>query len=248
MSREVDEVVEKAKSHKFGIFSAAFVAIAGVVGACSYQIVPAQNFGVRVRFGQVVDQQMKPDIYPKLPIMDTIHILKENTIILEETMGEGANTQDQNHLKALMRVHYQNDPKSGVIAYHVEDMASDDGKELLAGLMDQSFNAAAGYGKAVDSLNDPRKFLFTLADNLQWRLKQNNVAIELDAFELLEMRVGDGTNPLRMPIQMRLKRDGADQQWKIEDITGPTGTPARSGGAPSAPAAVPPVEQPAPGK
>lgn len=198
-----------------GTFGAA--ALLGAIGAWnSFQIVPAQNYGVHVHLGQVLDTHLEPGIHTKYPFIDTIYVLKENTIIMEKKVGSGLNSQDQNALSAEMRLHYKNDPKSGIIAFHVADMANDDGSRLLGSLMDQSFNAAAGSGRAVDSLNDPHKFLADFTENLQWRLNQNNVAIELDAFELLEFNVGN----LRMPVQLRFKHDTATGQWKAESIGG----------------------------
>lgn len=231
-----------SKRWLWGILAAGVVGGAGTLATQDIvpTIVDPQQYGVRVRNGQldVANQHLQPGLYWTRPIFDTIYKLKENTIILDlDSIGDTSepNTQDQNILRAKMRMHYKNDPKSGVIAFHVSDMSQDDGKELLTKLLSQSFDAAAGSEKAVGALNDPRKFLFTLADNLQWRLNQNNVAIELDAFELLQFTVGDGKKPLRTPVMLRLKR-AEDGKWRAEDITGPAIVSApNAAAAPTAP-------------
>ncbi len=190
---------------------------ASFIGTQSYEIVPPMNFAARETLGQMVATNLKSGFYWKLPIQDTFYILRENTIILEASAGGSRNTKDQNDLSVEMRLHYKNNPKSGVLAYHVKEMANDGGAKLLKGLIDQSVDAAAGYKAAIDSVNDPKTLLFTVADNLQWRLNQNNVAIEVDAIEFNVLKVGG----LRTPVQLRLKSQADGKSWGIENITGP---------------------------
>lgn len=199
-----------------GVLGGAAIVAAGVASQ-SYEIVPPMNFAARERLGQMVATNLKPGFYWKMPAFDKFYILRENTIILNVVTSGNRNTQDQNNLSVEMRLHYKNNPKSGVLAYHVKEMADDGGAKLLRDLINQSVDATAGYKRAVDSINDPKTFLFTLADNMQWRLNQNNVAIEVDAIELNVMSVGT----LRTPVQMRLKSQEDGKSWKIENVTGP---------------------------
>ncbi len=135
---------------------------------------------------------------------------------------EQSNTSDQNHLHGKMKMHFKNDPKSGVIEYHVKDMAWDDGKHLLTRLMHDSFDAVARSTTATGSINNPKDFLLAFANNLQQRLIQNQVAIELDMFEFQEFTVGSGgRQAMRTPLQLTLKRT-SDGQWRKENIVGPS--------------------------
>lgn len=229
-----NSVEDHFRAHAGKYITAGVIGVASLIaGANSCTVVPPKNYGVRVKFGQLVDSHIKPGIiFPKWPVWDNVYILKENTIILETSVGSDRNTQDQNSLKAEMRMHYKNNPNSGVIAFHVEEMAKNDGMPLLAGLMNQSFNAVAGDRRAVDAFNNPTEFLIKFAEDLQWRLAQNNVAIELDAFELLEF--SSGNDGMRTPVQIRLKRT-SDGKWSLQNINGPVSSIELADSAASAP-------------
>lgn len=188
-----------------GTLAGVAVAVAGI-GVALYHdtwptIVPAQNFGVRIRNGQLVSDKLEPNLYWVRPVLDNVYSFPNNTTIINGTAGNSRNASDQNSISADYRIHYRVNPKAGYLALHIETMARDGGVELVGGLTGQAVDTAAGNRRAVDTLNDPSGFLKTMVTNLQWRLKQNNVPVDIDTVELLTLHSG-GT---RMPVQLRLR-------------------------------------------
>lgn len=194
-----------------GIISA-FALVGANVGCHSYQIIPAQSYGVDIKAGQLITDHMSPGFHGKWPMFEKIYVFNNNTIIMEDTAGKENNTSDQNAFTADLRLHYRVDPKVGLLALQVHNMANDNGQNLIAGLMDQSVNAVVGARPAIDTLADPQGFLKAFMDNFQWRLAQNNVPVRLDTVEYLNANVGS----LRKPIQMRIKANGV-----VEQMAGP---------------------------
>lgn len=182
--------------------------------------------------GKVLNDTIAPGVLWTWPFIEDVDQFQNNTIILETTAGTGRNTKDQNMLSAENRFHYTIDPTQGSIALHLSTMSDDNGKTLLEGLMDQSFDAVVGARPASNHMADPEALLSGFADNLEWRLKQNNVPISIDAIELLTLTVGDGTTPYRMPVQLRIRRTKKDGKagWAIEDMAGPAAIPIESAG------------------
>ena len=219
------------KNKKYFIWGA--VGVTGLVaGLDSYKPIDSGHFGVHTRMGKVLNDTLGPGVETKVPFIDHVYEFQNNTIILTTTAGEGRNTKDQNMLSAEMRLHYTIDPREGVLALHIATMSDDNGKELLESLMDQSFNAVVGERPASDHMADPETLLASFGENLQWREKQNNVPISVDAIELLTIEVGNGTDPYRMPVQMRLRRvdNNGKAGWTVEQMAGPAALPVESGG------------------
>lgn len=187
------------------------------------EIVPAQNYGVRIRTGQLVSDELPPALYWKRPFFDDIYHFSNNTVILEATAGSGANTHDQNALTSDFRIHFRVDPKIGLIALHAKDLSVDNGKAKMTEFMTQSVNAVVGSRDAKDTLGDSSTYLRAFERDLNIRLRQNNVPVKVDTIELLAMKVGI----LRIPVQQRLRVDGI-----VEDMANPS--PPMAG-----PAAVP---------
>lgn len=188
---------------------AAFSLMAGSCGALhSFNIIPKDRYGVKESFGKITDRKMQPGgpywINP-VPGLEKIYKLKANTIILDLDAGEGANTQDRNGLVAPMQLHFKNNPDSGVIEYHVAEMAQDDGKQLLSGLLSQSVNTVAGRSRAANIVNNPEQFLLDVKKNLDTLLQQNNVAIELDAIQLKSLNVGGSVTQVQKFLKINPK-------------------------------------------
>lgn len=197
-------------------------------GFNSYKIIDAGHFGVNVRMGQIVDDRMEPGFEWKIPWFEQIHELQNNTIILEDSsVGTGDNTYEQNALRAEMRLHYQIDTTQGVLALHINTMKNNNGARLLRELMDQSMNAVVGERHSSQVIADKESMLRAFADNLEWRLNQNNVPIRIDSVELLVLRIGTGEQPYRTPVQLKLRRVDEDGQrsWAVESMAGPSVLP-----------------------
>lgn len=221
------------------ITMSSMLAVCAALAYRSYKIVDAAHFGVHIKMGKMISDNLPPGIHFKYPLFDNIYPLRNNTIILETPegrvntstnyIGSGRNTHEQNMMNAEMRLHYQIDRNRGVIALHADTMMDDNGKNLLMELMDQSFNAVVGERHSTEHLADTNGLLRAFSDNLEWRIGQNNVPVRIDAIELLVLRIGDGNNPYRVPIQMRIRRNDADgkQGWTIEKMAGPAAIPVQ---------------------
>ncbi|MDD5585719.1 MAG: SPFH domain-containing protein [Alphaproteobacteria bacterium] len=198
----------------------------------SYKIVPAQSYGVRVTFGQMVSDNVPPGFYFKYPLYDTIDIFSNNTVIVESEVGavkssgsssENAtelNSSDRNPVSAKIRTHYKVNPAVGSIALKLPEMRGDNGETAFKELENQSFNAVVGSRPAAETLDDPTGFLEAFLVNLRWRLAQNNMPIEIDTIELLSFHAN-----LRKPIQYRIKSDG-----KVDQMAGPAAVSVTHGG------------------
>lgn len=198
--------------------------------ANSFKIVPAQSYGVRIKMGQLVDDQLKPNFYFKLPVFDSISVFPNNTIIMHcPKAGDGRNTQDQNVFTANLRFHYAHDPKVGLVALHAKTMQKNNGEDFLQELVKQSVNATVGARRSTDTLADPENFLKAMAENMQWRIAQNNLPMKFMAFELLSMQIGDGATPYTVPVQYRIIPHN-DKEWKIEKMAGPAAVPVQQAG------------------
>ena len=204
-------------------------AVAAVVGLPAFvdyeiipSIVPAQNFGVRIRNAQVVSDEMKPGLYWTRPILDDVYHFPNNTIIMQGEAGSSKNAADQNTIAASYRIHSRVNPKAGFIALHIDKMKGDGGVEMVQGFASQAVDSVVGNQRAVDTLNDPKNFLKAFVGNLQWRLRQNNVPMTIDTVELLTLSSG-GT---RMPVQLRIRPDGeVESMADIKSAVGPGAIP-----------------------
>jgi regulator of protease activity HflC (stomatin/prohibitin superfamily) len=227
-----DDIRSDWNKNKLWIIGAATGVLALISGLDSCNKITSGHFGVHSRMGKVLNDTVSPGVKLTIPFIDDVDQFQNNTIILETNAGTGRNTKDQNMLSSEKRFHYTIDPSQGVIALHLETMSNDNGKELLEELMDQSFNAVVGERPASDHMANPDDLLYGFAENLEWRLKQNNVPISIDAVELLTLTVGDGPNPYRMPVQLRIRRMDKDGQagWAIEEMAGPAALPVQSRG------------------
>lgn len=197
----------------------------------SFKTINSAHFGVHTRMGKVLNDTISPGVEWKVPLIDNVYQFQNNTIILQTTAGEGRNTKEQNMLSAAMRLHYKINPNEGVLALHIGTMSDDNGKELLENLMDQSFNAVVGERQSSEHMADPKALLLGFAENLDWRLHQNNVPISIEAAEMLEATIGDGANPYRTPLQLRIDRlkDGKPG-WSVKKMAGPAALPVESAG------------------
>ena len=227
-----DDEFEWKKKHT-GMVIGAFMGVAALIGFVKgNKVIDSGHFGVKTHWGKVVNDSVPPDWHWKIPFAEHIYEFQNNTIIMDAHVGSGKNTKEQNMLSAETRFHYRIDPKKGVIALHIETMGADNGKKLLKDLMDQSFNAVVAERPSTDHLNNVKALLEAFASNLEWRLAQNNVPASIEAVELLEINIGDGTNPYRLPIQMRIKR--IDKQgnagWEVENMAGPAAFPVEQQG------------------
>jgi len=61
----------------------AFALAAGITTCRNYDVVPSQNFGVRVTMGQMVSDQVQPGSYWTKPWFDDIYHFSNNTVIME---------------------------------------------------------------------------------------------------------------------------------------------------------------------
>ena len=204
---------------KMSIFliSLVVLAIAGLVTASkSFTIVQPKHFGVKVDLGEISPDVLSPGLHWQRPFVSQISSYNNNTIILEENVGEGRNTKDQNSYSAAMRLHYNIEPNAGILAFHLADMQEEDGKALLTGQMSKSLNAVVGQRTTAEMLISPEATLKAFLDQLEWRLKQNNIAIKIDTVEMLTQYVGS-QDALRLPMQLRIK-PGQD----VESMAGPS--------------------------
>lgn len=191
---------------------------------------------------------MEPGFNWKLPLgLEQIHVFPNNTIIIEATGGQDRNTQDQNMLSADLRFHFKHDPKFGLVALHAKTMQNDDGEDILKKLISQSVDAVVGDRHSRETTSDPSAFLKSFGEDLQWRITQNNLPIRFEAVELLSIQIGDGMNPYRTPIQLRLRPD-EETDWVVEQMSGPgaVAVPSAGGLIEPRPAPQPTIQQPAP--
>jgi regulator of protease activity HflC (stomatin/prohibitin superfamily) len=202
---------------------AAFLTVAGGVTAYrSYKIVSPNEFGVRVTAGEVQKDVVNPGWHKKYPLFDKIHTFNNNTVILEATVGDGKNTKDQNGFSAEVRLHYNIDPNAGILAFHLSEMADNNGKDLITEQMSKAMNAVVGQRTTPESLVSPADVLDAFVDQLEWRLKQNNIAVKIDTVEYLTAHVGSSSGStsdtgLRLPVQLK-KRPGQP----VESMAGPS--------------------------
>jgi len=208
---------EKVKAGVLALFGMAAVA---VVGMRSYQIIPAQSYGVDIQAGQLLSDRLRPGFYWKWPAYEKIYIFNNNTIITENTVGEGKNTSDQNAFTADVRLHYRVNPSVGSIALKISAISSDDAASELVTYMNQSVNAAVGSRPGRESLADPAGFLIGFQNNLNWRISQNNLPVQVDSIEILTMHAN-----ITQPIQMRVTSSGV-----VEQMAGPAAVSIYSGG------------------
>ncbi len=221
--------------------AAAFTLVAGgIIGSCSYSVVPPKHFGVKVTWGQVEPETYAPGPHAKNPLVGKFYDFNNNVVILETSVGSGKNTKDQNSYRADIRVHYNIKPDAGILAFHLNEMGNDDGKQLLIEQLDKSMNAVVGQRTTPESLVTPDDVLKGLLSQIEWRLKQNNIALQIDTIEMLTQYVGDGQTPLRLPVQLKIKPGS-----EVESMAGPSvpvehlmivKSPAQQPAAPAAPA------------
>lgn len=226
--------LEEMWDNRKGLVIAGGLAVgAGAVAALdTFKAIDSGHFGVHTRLGRVINDTIAPKVVWKYPFVDKVHQFQNNTIILETTAGTGRNTKEQNMLSAKMRLHYRIDPSQGVLALHIKKMSDDNGGELLEGLMDQSFDAVVGERHSSEHMADPQALLIAFAQNFDWRQRQNNVPTSVEAIELLEATIGDGSNPYRTPLQLRIRRTDSkgNSGWIVEQMAGPAALPVQSAG------------------
>lgn len=145
------------------------------------------------------------------------YTFSNNTIILEETVGEGRNTKDQNSYSARMRIHYKIKPDAGILAFHLDEMKNENGKGLILGHMHKALDGVVGQRSVAESLISPPTVLSEFANQLDWRLAQNNIAIQVDTIEMLEQYVGSTNAGLRLPVQLKIRAGGP-----VESMSGPS--------------------------
>ncbi len=233
--RSVSEFYEDHKVGIIGTVVTAFLA-SSILGYRSFEIVEAGNFGVRIKNGKLVSDNLEAGIYSKSPIFDTIYELRNNTIILETTAGTGRNTHEQNMLTADLRIHYKIKPEIGSIALQIDNMVTDQGKALLEEVADNSLDSVVGERHSMDHLANPQGLLQGLADNFEWRFRQNNVPAEIDSIELLTIHIGDGGNPYRIPVQLRIRRlEEGKAGWAVESMAGPAAVSVQQAGSIASP-------------
>ncbi len=196
----------------------------------SFVIVPAQSYGVDVKLGQLNSTNLKPGIYGKLPYLEEIYVLNNNTMIWEtENVGTPKNTSDQNSIVADFRFHVKINPKVGSLALTINKVASERRAEnTLKDLQNQALDASVGKFSSSATEADPKAFLERFKANLEWRIQQNNLPIEIDAVELLEMRAGGpegATSGQREVIQLRIRSDNT-----VEEMAGPAAIPVPAAG------------------
>jgi len=211
-------------------YTAGFLAL--ITGLGTFKTIDSGHFGVHTRFGKVLNDTIAPGLVWKIPFVDNVYEFQNNTIILETNVGTGRNTKEQNMLAANMRFHYKINPKKGVLALHIGTMSDDNGKELLEKLLDQSFDAVVGERQSSEHMANPEELLFAFAENIEWRLTQNNVPLSVEAGEFLDATIGDGTNPYRTPLQLSIRRikENGKAGWTIERMAGPAAIPVESAG------------------
>ena len=184
-----------------------------IVVESSYTIVRPKHFGVKVELGEVSPQTLDPGLHWRHPFISEISSYNNNTVILESTVGSGNNTQDQNAYQIVARIHYNISPIVGILAFHLKEMKSNDGEDLLVAQMDKALNAVVGQRSTVATLISPEVILKSFLDQLEWRLTQNNIAIKIDTVEMLTQHVGG----LRLPVQLKIKPGS-----EVESMAGPS--------------------------
>lgn len=198
----------------FGAIVAAMLCVIGLIAALnSYTIVKPKHFGVKVELGEVTPVVLNPGLHWRHPFISEIPEYNNNTIILEDKIGDDNNTKDQNPYEISVRVHYNISPDAGILAFHLAEMGTDDGEELLKSQMNKALNAVVGQRTTVETLVSPETVLKAFLDQLEWRLKQNNIAIKIDTVEMLTQHVGG----LRLPVQLKIKPG-----QEVESMAGPS--------------------------
>jgi len=199
--------------------SAAFVAVAGtIIGLRSYDSVPKNSFAVRVKGNEVQKELYQPGYYPKRFFLDDFYSFSNNTVIMEAVVGKAGNTKQQNSFSMAVRLHYKIKPDAGVIQFHLDGLRDDNGKKLLTEQMNNSVDALVADTNDDDAMKKAKELLEQFIPQLQMRLKQNNIAVEIDMVELLDIRMGSG---YRKPVQLMI-RPGQSAQ----SMAGPSALPA----------------------
>lgn len=202
------------------IIAASLAAVFGLGAVGTYRstnVVPPKSFGLRVTAGKVQDKLLEPGIAFTYPVLDTIYAFSNNVIILETTAGSARNTQDQNTFSAQLRLHYQIDPNAGVLAFHLDEMGKENGEALVTEQMNKAIDAIVGQRTTGQVLSSHADILKDFVAQLEWRLKQNNIAVKIDTVEYLSANMGAG---VRLPVQLRVKPGQA-----VESMAGPSAVP-----------------------
>ena len=173
----------------------AFVTAALWDGGLFYNYAGPNKLTLRTSFG-AVDQKhdMQPGFYFHVWPFSYTHDYSSEVQTIEFGAGGkyfvpwGENTADQNHLHAKLRLNYRVMPDKQKLGYHRWEMdnilSKSDGYWMLTRMMNASANAVMGKDNIAKIMANPDQFSKDFYEDLQFRLKQNNVPIEIESIEL----------------------------------------------------------------
>jgi regulator of protease activity HflC (stomatin/prohibitin superfamily) len=179
----------KVWSKRLGI---AFAAAA--TGYSSYNYVGPDQFAIRETLGSVTSKEaLPPGLYFHLPFVQYTHSYQSGVQKISFNAGCGRfnpfvdSTADQNELMAQVTLQYKVTPDIAKLSLHrwsMDGWMMADGYWLISGMMNDSANAVFGKRTMAETIANPARFAAEFAEDVKFRLEQNNVPVEIESIEV----------------------------------------------------------------
>lgn len=176
---------------KLGLFL--LTAATAVDGGLLYNYAGAEKFTLKSTMGAVAEKTTPSGLYMHLPLVQYVHDYHKGTQTIDVTSGgmrffpSGESTKDKNYLGAEGRLLYRVTEDAEKLGYHpwaMDGYVLPDGYWLLTDMMNQSANAVLGNRSLAGTQSNPELYAEEFYEDLDFRLKQNNVPVEVESYEL----------------------------------------------------------------
>lgn len=164
------------------------------LGYISTNYVRSDQFALRQSFFSAGEKTLPSGFYVTLPWpLQYTHSYESRTQRIEFSAGSGRflpffdSTGDRNILTADIAINYKVVPDPAKLKFHLYEMDGwmmQDGYWLLTKMANDSANAVLGRCAMAETLANPQRFIDDLKADLEARLEQNNVPVEIESLEL----------------------------------------------------------------
>ena len=153
------------------------------------------QFSIRETAYKFSSEIREPGITLQIPFFQFTHNYMANTQKINFNAGSCRflpmckSTLDQNALTADISLNYRVLPNAEKLSFHLWEMdgfITKDGYWLLTRMLNDSTNAVMGKSTMTQLLAAPEKFLKDVKEDFAFRIKQNNIPIEIESLEMKE--------------------------------------------------------------
>jgi hypothetical protein len=161
-----------------------------------------QEFGMRETFFKITSGILQPGMHPQFPFFQFTHHYESGTQRIEFDAGGCRflpfceSTNDRNSITAKVVLNYKIQQDANKMALHrwsMDGFVFQDGYWLLTRMLNDSANAVLGKQAMHQTLANQADFLKALYEDFSFRLKQNNVPVDIESLELKEFETSLNT-------------------------------------------------------